>query len=119
MSGVSSEKELFVSEEITVGKLKLRRAFDKLILQAPDEVKDALAAYADRIIEEASSGESIDMCDVVADLLDYRKYGLHLDVVTDFLNELIGDKPRADSLISDTIECARRNIWGRSRSVIE
>lgn len=97
--------------EITTFKLRLIRAFEFLKQNVQQEKLDEFYALLDNINEAIKSGEKINMGELVADLLNQRKFGLRQELVEEFLSYVIGDEPGAESIISGTIEYAKRLLW--------
>jgi len=89
------------------------RALEYLKQNVPEEKRDEIMEWIEKLREMANSSEKIDVGDVVADLLDYRKFGLSQEIVEEFLKFLVGSRPDGDKLISGTIEYAKRKIWSR------
>jgi len=107
-----SEADLQPVEE-PIMKINFVRAVEYLKQNIPEEKLDEFMEWMDKLNELAKTGEKIDVGDIVADLLDHRKFGLPQDVVEEFLKYLIGSRPDADKLIVGTIEYAKRKIWRR------
>jgi len=95
---------------------KLLRAFDLLKQNAPPEKIDDLQALVSNIREMIKGGEKVDFGEIVAELLNPRKFGFPQEVVEEFLKYIVGDEPDADSLISGTIEYAKRRLWGAKKA---
>jgi len=95
-------------------KINFVRAMEYLKQSIPEEKLDAFMEWLDKLNEMIKTGDKIDAGDIVADLLDHRKFGLPQDVVEELLKHLIGDRPDADKLIAGTIEYAKRKIWRKT-----
>ena len=97
--------------EKPVMKLRIVRAFEFLKQNTPEEKLDELYAFIDNINDLIKSGEKINVGEIVADLIHPRKFGFSQDLVEEFLKYLISNEPDADSIISGTIEYAKRKLW--------
>lgn len=100
--------------EEPVLKVYFVRALEFLLQNVPPEKEDAIYGFTEKLKEQVKMNEKIDMGEVVAALLDPRRFGLSQDVVEEFLKHVIGNRPDADKLISGTIEYAKRRIWRRT-----
>jgi len=97
--------------EEPVMKVHFIRALEFLLSNVPAEKEDELYEYIEKLKDQVRMNEKIDMGEVVANLLDPKKFGLSQDIVEEFLKHIIGNRPDADKLISGTIEYAKRRIW--------
>lgn len=105
-----------VEFEVTTFRLRLVRALEFLKQNVPQEKMDEFYAFVDNINESVKVGEKINMGEIVAELLNPKKFGLPQEIVEEFLSYVIGDEPGAESIISGTIEYAKRLIWRSSAS---
>lgn len=103
-----------VEFEVTTFKQRLTRALEFLKQNVPEEKRDEFYAFADGLYESIKVGEKINMGEVVADLLNPKKFALPQELVEEFLSYVIGDEPGAESIISGTIEYAKRLIWRKT-----
>ena len=85
-------------------KYGLKIALDFLAKHIPPEKESEFEEFKERLLDEAEHGtDPIDFAEVVAILLDPRKFGLKQDVVEGFLYALIRSYPNADKLVAGTI----------------
>lgn len=85
-------------------KYGLRMALDFLAKHIPPELEPEFEEFRERLLDEAEHGtDPIDFAEVVAVLLDPRRFGLKQEVVEDFLYALVRSYPNADSLVAGTI----------------
>jgi uncharacterized protein Yka (UPF0111/DUF47 family) len=104
-----------IQREEPVMKIRFVRALEFLKQNIPEEKQDDFHEFLDRINELVKTGEKIDVGEMVAELLDPRKFGLPQDLIEEFLKYLIGNVPDAEKIISGTIEYAKRKLWRRGR----
>lgn len=100
------EIEQFVSME------RVTHAFDFLKRNAPPEKRDDLHILMENVVEMMKSGEKVNVGDLVAELINPKKFALPQSVVEEFLKFLIGNDPDANALISGTIDYAKMKVWG-------
>lgn len=100
-------------QEVEV-KLSLRileKALEFVKHNVPEEKLDEFKLYMESLLESAKSGERINVGDVVADLLDPKKFGLPTEVVESFVQQLVDSEPSPEKYVSGTLEYAKRKIW--------
>lgn len=105
-----SASELQQVEE-AVMRIYFIRALEFLVQNVPPEKEDMIYEYVERLKDQVKKNEKIDMGEVVAELLNPKKFGLSQDIVEEFLKYIVGNRPDADKLISGTIEYAKKRIW--------
>ena len=95
----------------------LYKAFEFLKQNVPGEKLDELYAFIDNVKELIKSGEKLNVGDMTAELINPRKFGLPQELVEEFLRYLLGNEPDAESVISGTIEYAKKKIWRKKKHV--
>ncbi|MEM4583987.1 MAG: hypothetical protein QW611_03340 [Ignisphaera sp.] len=99
--------------ELTVFKPRLMRALEFLKQNIPEEKRDEFYSLMDNINEAIKVGEKINMAELIADLMNPKKFGLPQELIEEFLSYIVGDEPGAESIVSGTVERAKRLIWSK------
>lgn len=100
--------------EVRVSKSARIKAFEFLRQNIPEAKIDDFQVLMDRINELILSGEKIDVGELVAELMDPKKFGLSQDIVEEFLKILVAGEADADKLVAGTIEYAKRKMWRKT-----
>lgn len=93
---------------------RFRQSMSFLLRNIPPEKVDEMREYIEKLNEIIKTGEALDAADMVASLLDPRKFNLPQELIEDFLRNLLIGEPDADRVIAGTIEMAKRRLWGRN-----
>lgn len=97
--------------EVRVTKSGRLKAIEFLKQNIPPEKMEDFLELLDKINEMISTGEKIDVGELVADLMDPKKFSLPQDIVEEFLKLLVTGESDADKLVAGTIEYAKRKLW--------
>ncbi|MEM1693836.1 MAG: hypothetical protein QXL19_05810 [Ignisphaera sp.] len=101
--------------EFTIFKSRFMSALESLKRYIPEEKRDEFQNIIDNISEAIKIGEKINVAELIADLMNPKKFGLSQELIEEFLSYIVGDEAGGESVISGTIEQAKKIIWSKSK----
>ncbi|MEM4619551.1 MAG: hypothetical protein QXE70_04415 [Ignisphaera sp.] len=104
-----------IETEFTIFKSRFMSALEALKRYMSEEKRDEFQTVIDNISEAIKVGEKINVAELVADLMNPKKFGLPQEIIEEFLSYIVGDEAGGESIISGTIEQAKKIIWSKSK----
>ncbi|MEM1696533.1 MAG: hypothetical protein QXQ90_08075 [Desulfurococcaceae archaeon] len=95
-----------VEFELTTFEFKLISALGFLKQNIPEEKHDEFHSLMDNVNEAIKIGERISMAELIADLMNPKKF----DPPQELLSYIVGDEPGVESTVSGTVERAKRLV---------